>query len=475
MGKYLFNRSLSAKTGFLSALVLFGSLAAVFVRPKEHTWGVYFSGLPERVYAELAGEDVVFYILKQTHEPVFRRDDGQNYSSDILKSWSRSVDSSKYVFCPDTTLSFDKNHPFNLGIFKDHIASVTGKYSPEHSVTQNSECVVVNFGKSRKGYLEYLTRYENAPTLRLGGDAEVGLGEFYVEGITPQKVVLKRKKKCARGYDSVIVREYDGVPDWTLTKKDLKDFNRVPVPQVPAEISNSFLSFESIPLKSVGLIINIPDRNLRRLVYNCIDVDALRRAVSPNVSRFYNIETLLPVGVPGGKAGRPVQACGRLAPGQIAPKPLVFANWRNDSREKLQAFANSFYARTGVKMEIKCYDPYELVKKLFKRPHPYELVLIGFSVVQPEYDVFFTDLFKKDGLIDFGLPQLASVHGEMMKEEESAKKTDIAVRLAAGLAKEGAVLPIYQEMHEFYYPAEIKNLTVGKNFTEYPEVADFRW
>lgn len=459
----------------LLALAACCGLAFSFPRPKEHPWGVYFSGLPENIFAELAGEDVVFYILKQTHEPVFRRDDGQNYSSRILKRWNRSVDSTRYSFCPDTSRAFDKDHRLSIGLFRKHLSAVTRKYSPDHRIFVNGDCVKVDFNKSRKGYLEYLTRYENAPTIRTGKNIETGLGEFYVEEISKEKVVLRRKKHSDRGYDSVVVREYGAMPDWNLVNQDLKDFNRVSALEVPRDVSARFLSFDSIPLKSVGLVINNPDSGLRKAIYNCMDIDGLRKAAFPGAREFYDIETILPVGVPGAKAGKPLQECGGRQYGKAPSRPLIFANWRAENQPKLQALARSFRERTGIKVEIRTYDPYELAKALYRRPHPYDLILIGFSVVQPEYDVFFKDILGKDGFVDFDLPRLSALRGEMLANDDEQGRAAIAARIAQGFSEEGALLPLYQEMHKFYYPAEIKNLMVGKNFTEYPEVADFKW
>ncbi|HAH31591.1 MAG TPA: hypothetical protein DCL44_04690 [Elusimicrobia bacterium] len=452
----------------LCAFLVFGCS-----KPKDYFWGVYFSGLPERIFAELAGEDAVFYILKQTHEPILRRDDGENYSSRILKNWRRSVDSSIYTFCPDTSQRFNTQYAFSTEYLKTHIAFITRRYSPDFAVSQTGGCVVVDFKKSRKGYLEFLTKYTNAPTIRENGNIEAGLGAFYVADISKEKIVLKRKKYCGKGYNTITVYEYGGISDLNPQKIDLKDFNRIPESEIPENVSKQFLSFENISLKSVSLVINSPNIKLRKIVYNCVDIVKLRQAFFPKTKGFYDIATILPVGVPGGQAGRPMQLCSK--PHQMEGTTLIFANWRSDNQRQLETFATDFHKTTGIIMKIKNYSAYDLVKTLFKRPHPYNLVMIGNSLVQPEYDVFFKDFLKKDGLLDFDLPHLNSLRNSMIKEEDDHEKTNIAVKIAEGLSSEAAVLPLYQETRSFYYPTEIKNLTVGKNFIEYPDVGDLRW
>lgn len=464
------------KAGILVACI--AALAAIAghfsTTTKARSWVVYLPGLPTSVYSSLADEDAVFYILKQTHEPLFRLDDGENLSSRILKKWSRSVDSSKYVLCPDTALVFDEKRNFSINYFETYLADVTRKYSPDFSITRSGECLEVSFKKKKTGYLNFLTRYANAPTLRVSENVELGLGPFLVEKIGKDKIVLKRKKSAARGYERISLLEY-GDSQGDLSRIDLSDFNRVPYGALPKAVSERFLSFESVPLKSAGLIITNPDRTSREILYNCFDISGFRQAAFPNSRQFYDIQTLLPMGIPGGRSGRPPQECRNSYREKAKSlRPFILANWRKENRAALEAFAIALYKKTGIRIKIKQYEGQDLVKTLFIRPHPYDMVLINFSVVQPEYDIFFKDFLVKNSLVDFNMPELAALRNRMVKEE-GAIMAELAGRIADGLGNEAAVLPLFQEVEKFYYPANIKNLIVGKGFTEYPEVADFRW
>ena len=126
-------------------------------------------------------------------------------------------------------------------------------------------------------------------------------------------------------------------------------------------------------------------------------------------------------------------------------------------------------------MKIKFYSAQELVKTLFTRPHLYDMVAISFSVVQPEYETFFKDFAVKDGFLDYDLPRLSGLREELLKSEDEGEKVLLASKIADELIREAVVLPLYQEVRTFYYPAQIKNMMVGRGFTEYPEVSDFRW
>ena len=465
------------KTGiFVASVIMFAAAAGYFsTAARAPAWGVYLPGLPEKVSAALAEEDAVFYILKQTHEPLFRMDDGENFSSRVLKEWSRSVDSSEYLFCPDTAQTFDEKRNFSLDFFETYLADVTRRYSPDFFVVRSGACLNVSFGKRKTGYLNFLTRYANAPTLAVSRSVELGLGPFFIESIGKDKIVLKRKKHVNKGYDRINLFEYaDSSSD--LTGKDLSDFNRIPFGALPETVSERFLSFKNIPLKSVGLIITSPDKTAREILYNCLDISGFRQAAFPNAKQFYDIQTLLPMGVRGGRPGRPLQKCLNPYREKIrALKPFVLANWRKESLAPLETFAADFYVKTGIRIKIKQYEVQELVKTLFVRPHPYDMVLINFSVVQPEYDIFLRDFLVEGSLVDFNMPKLTALRGKMIKEEAGPVTEAMAVSIAEGLGKEAAVLPLFQEVGNFYYPANIKNLIIGKGFTEYPEVGDFRW
>lgn len=77
---------------FALNLALKGALYA------NSTWDVLIKILPTSIVAREAGLNTALYMLKQTHEPLFRINDGDNYESRVLNTWSRSVDSSSYKY-----------------------------------------------------------------------------------------------------------------------------------------------------------------------------------------------------------------------------------------------------------------------------------------------------------------------------------------------------------------------------------------
>lgn len=463
----------------IKAILLVGALGLTAYlcrgqfRTRADSWGVCVTGLPDKVLAELGNEDVPLYILKQTHEPLLRKDDGQNYSSKIFSSWRRGVDSRSFSFCLDKSARFDSAHNFSLSSLKSHLESITPKYAQKYTIDKAGECVTVKFSKSSRGYMDFLTMYENAPAIRKSSSSEVGLGEFSVDSIGKDKIILSRKKPQINGYNKIVLYESSGNPATDFQREDVADFNRVSWREVPDIVLKRSVSFESIPLKSGGLVLTSPDRELRRLVYNCVDPELFRRAAFPHKKKLNDIASILPVGVPGARAGKPEQVCSRKYAGFA--RPVILAAVLRDNKELLEKFAESFRQASGVSLKIKYYTAQDLVNTLFTHPHPYDMVAISFSVVQPEYETFFKDFAVKDGLLDYKLPRLAALREELLRSEDESQKTTLASRIADELVRETVVLPLYQEVRTFYYPSEIKNMMIGRGFTEYPEVADFRW
>ena len=459
----------------LLVLLLCLTMAACKADQDKPVWGVYYPGLPEKIQVALANDDAVFYILKQTHETVLRKEDGQNYSSRILSKWDRSTDSAKFGFCLKPGLKFNEREPFSAEMFASHMSGIARKYGGVPGLRHADGCVSISFSKPSPGFMEYLTKYENAPTKAIAENIEIGLGPFLIQGLSREHVLLKRKSYRADGYNSVVMYEYGGKTDLAIPGRAVSDYNRIPEREVPPEVKRSQVSFTNITLKSVSLIVNVQDKAFRRRIYNCIDPIELRAAFFPEAKGFYDIQTVLPLGVPGAKSGQAMQSCRKDTAPSSPSRTLVLANWRTDNKETLRRFTAKLYKKSGIQIVVRDYQAYDLVKTLFKRPHPYDLHMIATIVLTPEYEVFFKNILgNSEVLMDYDLPQLKTLYNKMLKAEDIQEKQDLAVRIAEGLSDEGAVLPLYQETRIFYYPSEIKNIIAGKSFVEYPEIAEFR-
>lgn len=440
-----------------------------FTVPVGAEWGVLVFGLPSSVSVKNASQNTSYYILKQTHEPVFRKDDGQKYHSKILKRWARNLESSEYEFCPDTNLKFSDTETLTAQRFLSHLERITGEYDPSASVSGLGYCVQVRFTRGRKDYLDFLTHYENAPEIKRSEDIGEGLGKYAVETISKDAIALRRKDKTKGGYNTVVFYEYKGKNDPNLQNRNIKDFNLIPLYDVPEWAIRAYFSLNTVEMKSLNLIINHPDKKVRKAVYNCLDTAALRHSLFPQKKDFYDVRTILPIGITGAHGGSPLQQCDTLQ--YKTDVPLKFANWNADSREPLTKFINSVNSRTGMHIQVVNYTPGELVKLLHSPPHPYNLVAIALEAIRPDYSLFFSYFFSENGYYDFDMYDLRKKYRNMLKEEDVDEKGELAAELAQALADNALVLTLYQNVKILYYPKEIKHLAVGKGFLQYPEVA----
>ncbi len=455
----------------VSLLLSFGKVFAV----ANDTWGVVLLSVPPVISPAAAGVNTAYYILKQTHEPVLRKDDGSNYSSKILSTWSRSLKFYDYLFCPKTDLIFDARKKFTLEDLLGHLRKITKNFDKEAVISRKLDCVAVKFPVPRSLYLEYLSRYENAPSAPISGkNDENGLGPYFIVEHTADKISLARKKPVSNGYNRIVIYGYSGLAAGEAFKTEINDYNRISPSDVPKTVPANSQSFSNAVLKSFNLIINHPDKDVRDAVYNCVDVDKLRRAYLPGQQEFIDIKSILPLGVSGAEGGRPNQLCKKFkAPKNM--KPLLFANWRNDNVAQMKEFSRQFYGMTGVPMVILTVSPEEFSKGVLGAGHPFNLEVLVLDAVSPEYSAFFEYICRRNGLINYLMPKAEALYKRLLAEEEEGRRINIAKEISMEISRESAVLPLFQEIRKFYYPKEIININVGMGFLEYPEVADFRW
>lgn len=440
------------------------------------TWDVLIKILPTSIVAREAGLNTSLYVLKQTHEPLFRINDGDNYESRVLSSWSRSVDSSSYTFCPNTSLAFKKGVFFDLDFFLAYLIKVTQAFDPSGKVLVTGACISVEFRAPKKRFLEYLTLYENAPAIKQTENIEIALGSYYAESVSDSEIVLRRKMAVRNGYNTIRMRKYSGPEDANLNNREIDDFNKIPLADVPEWAKRGYLHFDEVILKTVALVINHPHKVVREVLYNCVDIDALRKAFYPAFHELStDIQNILPMGVPGAQIGRPIQKC--IVSNSLAATsgPVVFLNYGLNNETQLKQFMAAYAKKTGLKILLKGCQPKEAQKILFTAPRKYSLAIIAMDAVRPDYSAFFDYLVREDGFFDFRIPEIKHLYERLMNEDDPDTKNELGGKIAQMMASQYVILPLFQEQRRLFYPSVIKNLTVGRGFLEYPEVADFRW
>lgn len=461
-------RHSSRMLGAVVLLVLLSALAIAWPGRQNRRWEVLLSDVPQKVSTKDAAINGVFYVLKQTHEPLFRLDNGQDYTSRLLKSWNRDLTYSRYTFCPDTSLAFIQGRKFSSEFFEQYISSVTSAFDQAAVVSRVNGCYDVRFNKPRKSYLDYLTRYQQAPTIDTSGPFEAGLGPFYTQTMTADEIRLVRKEPVSRGYDTILIHLYTGPSDPQLQNRNISDFNKISTVDIPEWVRSRQVGFHDVVLNTVTLVINHPDKSIRKAIYNCMDVDGFRRAFISQRRDFLDIQNVLPIGVAGAAPGRPAQACqAKLKTGG----KLIFANLRPGNEADLEQFFKSFFNKTGLQVNVITYPVPVFLEMLKKTPKKYNLVVMSKDAVQSDQAPF----LKYSHILDYKLPGITRKYEEMQHTDDPEKRNLLGAEIANDISMEYAVLPLYQNVREYHYPKGIKNLVVGRGFFEYPEVSELRW
>jgi hypothetical protein len=458
----------------LQTVILAGLICVAGCQRSNAPWVVLANSLPSQVHTDQSFVSVVLYILKQTHEPLLRKDDGENYSSRILRKWTRSLDNRDFTFCPDESLRFSAQTEFSVQFLKECLTAIARKYDDSASLSIHDGCVDVRFARSHPGYMDYLTLYENAPTIKRNEFIEDGLGPFYIEKIDKNSIILARKTRITHGYNFVVLRQ--NTKDGAMNLGEIADRNLLSESENSGIEPGAYQSFYNTELRTGDLIINHPNPEMRRLIYNCTDIDMLRRSFLPATNTFIDVATVFPIGVPGAQRGFPKQDC-QAALSKMPKKRdnIIFSNWRTDNNMQMRRFVDAFFKRTGVRIRLVHYPPDEFKKMLHNRPRPYHLTVMHLDAVVPDYKSFLETFFRKDGYLDFDLPAGAKYFKEMLRTEDSGRKHELAMYTAGELSKEAVALPLYQNVRRFQYPKKIRNIVVGQGFLVYPEVGDFKW
>lgn len=457
------------------AVLLAGSVYLLTLPARgRNAWHVLVGAFPAKISVENAHISSAYYVLRQTHEPLLRRDDGQNYTSRIFERWSHKLDYSEYEFCPKERLLFDDSQAFTKALFHEHISAITRKYDPGAQVSYSDGCAAVVFKAPAKGYLEYLTQYENAPTKPVGDSYELGLGPFRVAFAGEDRIELERKRPLRNTYSSVILHLYKDVGDPKLQDRGISDFNLIPSVDMPGWVRETYRSFDNVELKTANLIINHPDPAGRRLIRNCLGADAFRRAYSPRKNDFIDVQTIFPMGLPGARAGLPEQSCNRKLFNVRLSTPIVFLNNRDDNDAQMTVLSKEFRAKTGVPLNVAKFPPEQMRAVKRMRPRPYNLIVIVIDATSPDHGAFFGPFLDPSGYQDFDAAVLRGLYAKLTETDDLALRKGIAAQMIAELERQSVVLPLYQISSKLYYPRNIKNINVGRGFLQYPEVAEFR-
>lgn len=438
----------------------------------DRTWDMLAPGLPPAVLPRWAILNMGQYALKQTHKTLFRAEADGEYRSELLAGWSRSLDSRGFRLCPKPGLVFEPGAPFDspaLAVFLDGTLArlgITGRAVAEGA------CVAVSSLPADNRFLELFSKLENAPS-RASGDPshELGLGPYRTISVSSETIVLGRKETAPGGYDQVVLHAYRGPDDARLADRTVEDFNRIPADALPSWVKEDYAKHGTTLLKSFILLIDHPDLRVRRLVRGCLPAEEIRSALLPDSGPFHDIENILPLGIPGARKELPRQRCAP-DPDAASGVRLVFVNWKHSAESALARSLGAFSAKTGMAVELRSTSESAFVKDYFSSRRDHHLAVVSVDAIAPDYASFFGPLFGDPiFLTRVRSPAAKAVYDSLLRENDAARKVSLAGELNRLIAENGMLIPLYQEVREQFYPRNLKGLSSGQDFLEYPDVA----
>jgi hypothetical protein len=457
-------RSYYEKIVILFLLML--SIASCSRKHDDVTWDIIAVGLPKIITPSVANINMGLYILKQTHEPFFRYRKRTELYSNLFKTWNRDLKYQRFNFCLKNDLYFNEEKKYTIRGLKSDLMKVIKKFNSEYKLNIKNNCIKISFNKSQNNFLDILTKYENSPSHSLpSSNWEDGLGPFYITGMGIKKISLERKEKVSNGYNFINFWSYSGANDNILNQDGIEDYNRVLIQDLPTEKLKDYQKFNVALLQTINLVLNIKDRELRKNLFNCMDISDFRKAFMPKQKNFLDVGSILPIGIPFSKQGKIAQDCDFSSIKR--DEVIKFYNWNKSSSISLKGFFTNLKRKTGLNIEVIDISMNQFVDMVLKSPHPYDLTVVALDAIDVNYNAYFSPVIDKKSILDVKRKRLDKLYNKF----KDTKPNEFSVRsITSAISKEHLLLPLYQEVRDFYFPKHVKALTLGKNDLEYLEI-----
>ena len=439
----------------------------------DDTWDVVSVWLPPEISPNMIHGNSVFYIVRQTHEPIIRVADNNSLYSNILKDWTRSDDYKSFKFCIKDNLEFDTGISFTAeGLFQS-----LEKLKPRFKGLTNirtGNCIEAKTDQPAKPLLDLLTNLEFAPTFEDKKTGwHLGLGPYKVVQKDSEQVILKRKVPIANGFNTIRMMSISGSTKEMESRK-IEDFNLLPVEKIPNWTRQEYNSFPVSLLKVYGLVVNVKDKQIRKAIYNCLSIHHFRKAYFPKDRMPVDIASIFPIGIEGASPGKVKQSCDSSSFLKLQRK-LTLANWKPEAENDLEPVFQELEKATNIKVSVKNYDATVLGDLLLKKQSGYDLMVVALDTTNEEYLPFFESFLeprKKFHAVD--LSRLVPDYLGLKKADTKQKLVSIAQKLNTELLDEAVFVPILQQTREYFFPKDLKEMNLGLNFLGYLEIGNLR-
>lgn len=455
------------RQAFIIFLIAFDFLGCTHRR--SETWKVLMIGSFDQLKPTASNSDHVSYVLRQTHEPIFRRDENKQVVSRILNNWNRSEDYKSFRLCPNTNLEFANGQNLDASDLENSIKS-TWSGITKFETKQENGCLSIQFREPRRNFFDALMSFGASPSRPTANPhIEMGLGPFRVEEFSKKRILLTRKQPdSSKRFDKIEIKNTDLMTADQIDDHSVQDFNMLRGSHVPAWVATEYFEYPNSNLENFLLVINVADFKIRQAIYNCIDVPALTEAHG-HVKRINEIASLYPIGISGAKSGKIPQTC--IKRQLNVSKPLVFINPKPENQAKYIKVFDDLTSKTGIPFIVKQISFSDLGHYLTDTHSGYDLAIVA---VQNEF-ADMTDFLEliadqKKQIHSLSLPDLNQKYNQFKNTSDPVRRQKMGVALNDEILNLALTAPLFQPVIPIYYPKDVTLPSVGSSFTTAPEV-----
>jgi MarR-like DNA-binding transcriptional regulator SgrR of sgrS sRNA len=444
---------------------------------KGHSsFSILMQELPQRIDPYDSPINYKLYVLKQLFEPLFMYSSSGNYSSNLLSSWQASRGHTFYELCIKDGLKYSNGKNFTVKELKLNLLRLQSKGMinvPIRNMSENNMCLIIEFEHPYKRFPSDMSSYSTSmvdPETE-NNDIKVGISDYRVESITPDRIHLHTSNKRLTYSDILFYKWREKQKDTQYNVEDIDDFNQLPVEYLP-DIILSFNKYEAPILVTLIALINSKNQHVREILYNCLNFDELRRIFTPKRSSFRDIGGLLPLGVLGATETPPVQHCDFLP----LKKPVTlnyFEALRPNSVEDLQRYMDKQLTKYNIKVNVINIEINELANALLSKDKPFDFTVIGMDAPTPDPYSFFQYFFDKRVMItNIDNPKIRELMDIYLSTDNIEEKRTLVEMANQALLDNFQIIPLYQDERIFYFPKRIKNITSDPIFLNFMKISE---
>lgn len=441
-------------------LVLFAivySLEAI----AENDFVVAVPTIPERLNISALRFSHEYFILRQFHDTMFEKVREDHWTSSMIESINYEVDGLSVKLCLKNGVRFSDGTPLTI----DHILANLTRFQKndvlrvpiKETTPLSNRCLKIRFENNYPDFM--LDLDSELAVIVLPGteerDTTIGVSPYSLKSKTQKEVVLIANGTTPKPSIERIVFHRVSEDPSDLSGLELNKFDDIffASKRFPPEERQKRKKTQILSLNTSIVVVNIEDKKLRDLVWNCIPRKTVRDAFLGDIEdvSFLDVRGLLPIGIAGAERGSPNQKCQQKQKiGRLSIPDLRFITFRKDKLSEFSRIFDDVGKKIGVNIQCEYIPPEAYIKAL--RGKSFDITVMGIAVdMQEQLSPFAT---FKDGqdrqILKFTVPGVETLWKEYTVGLPYHTREALVKSANISLEESHAVLSLSQYSRPFY-------------------------